>query len=121
MSQPPKDVNVLVSPQPHCPGERILLTMSNWAFVSSWALSMGILSCAVVCWKRFSTASLICPSSRVFWVAVLWMWLQQDSWGTEGAPGHCPESFCTPQARARGTQESWLCTFPMQSCCFLGI
>lgn len=57
--------------------------MSSWALVSSSALSVGILSCVVICWKRFSTASLICHSSRLFWVAVFWMWVQQDSWRAE--------------------------------------
>lgn len=65
--------------QPLCPGERAALTMSSWASVSSRATSVGTSSRAVASWKRFSTASLICPSSRVFWVAVLWTWAQWDS------------------------------------------
>lgn len=79
MPQPARDVDVPVWPQPHCPRERFVLTMSSWALVFSWALSVEILSCAVVSWKRFSTVSLICTSSRVFCAAVLWMWVQQDS------------------------------------------
>lgn len=65
---------------------------------------MGTLSRAVASWKRFSTASLICPSSRVFWAAVLWTWAQWDSWEAERQRALAPLQPlpcvpCTPLAR----------------------